>query len=160
MSFDSLQPRIHLADLVFRDYSFDLFLCRLLCVVHCLFRLLSHENNVRAMRARCESTILDDEIMRIWILHEISLTLYCHSWLDLLVILTILAESISTFLFRSIMTSLTMLSHALHTPTYIMTLIGRDLTTQVIIIHEQLGYDLVHGMRYIEVVAAWNNVGS
>ena len=160
MSLDSLQSRVHLADLVFRDHFSDFLLCRLSCVVHCLFRLLSHEDDVRAMRARCENTILDDEIMRIWILHEISLTLYYHSRLNLLVILTILAKSISTFLFRSIMTSLTMLSHAFHTSTYIITLIERDLTTQVIIIHEQLEYDLVHEMRYIEVVAAWNNVES
>ena len=39
-----------------------------------------------------------------------------------------------------------------------MTLIERDLTTQVIIIHEQFKYDLVHEIKYIEIVAAWNNV--
>ena len=154
MLFDSLQSRVHLARLVFRDYSFDLLFCRLSCVIHYLFRLLSHENDVRVLRTRYWNTILDDEIMRIWTLHEISLTLYCYSRLDLLVILIIFAKSISTSLFRSIMISLTIFFHALHISTYIMTLIERDLTTQVIIIHEQLKYDFVHEMRYIKVVVA------
>ena len=108
---------------------FNFFIYRLLCVVYYLFRLLLYENDVRVLRSRCWNAILDDKIMRIWILHKISLTSYYYSRFNLLVILTIFVKLISTFLFRSIMISLTMFFHVLHTSTYVITLIERDSTT-------------------------------
>ena len=160
MSFDSLQSRIHLARLVFRDHFSDFFLCRLSCVVHCLFRLLLHENNVRALRTRCWNTILDDKIMRIWTLHKISLTSYCHLRFDLLVIMTILAESISSLMFRSVMSFATMLFHVLDFATHVITLIEHNLTTQLIIVHEQLEHDLCHEIEHDQAVEICNDVES
>ena len=149
MPSDSLQPRIHLANLAFCDKPL-LYLIRCLsCVVHCLLGLLSNENHVLDLLTLCSNTIIDDEVMRTETVHHNSLTLTTHPRLNLLPALIILAEATSTALFNPTVNNATMISHALSSSAYVVALIGRDLTTKFIIIHAQLGDDLVHGNEHI-----------